>query len=309
MKGKGKHNIVKVGDSFKNTDLQDVTVIKYNNANSIIAVFKHDGIELNVSANSLRRGNFKHPKKFSSLVGQRFKNNTEDWCSIVEYRSAREVFVKFDEYPNNMKKLEMAALRKGVFKNNYKPTIFGKGYLGDGGYKGSKKDGLKDTYNTWINMLARCYDPYTQEKQPAYLDCNVCDEWLCFQNFAEWYVNHESYGLGYSLDKDLLGGSKKLYSPDTCTMLPPELNAMLSGSIASKKGLPVGANKVDNGYTARLNKGKDGREYLGYYKTPEEASAVYIEAKERYVKNKSIEWANRIEWKAFKALMEWEVCP
>lgn len=73
--------------------------------------------------------------------------------------------------------------------------------------------------------------------------------------------------------------------------------------------LTLGVNKIDNGYVARLNKGKEGREYLGYYKTPEEAHKVYIEAKERYVKNKGLEWANRIEWKAFKALMEWKVYP
>ena len=158
-------------------------------------------------------------------------------------------------------------------------------------------------------MLARNYDPYTQSKQPAYIGCSVCEEWLCFQNFAEFYINHPSYGLGYNLDKDLLVKGNKVYSPETCTMLPPDLNVVISGNTPSKNGMPLGVNKIDNGYVARLSKGKDGREYLGYYKTAEEAHEVYVEAKERYVKNLALEWANRIEWKAFKALMEWKVYP
>lgn len=48
-------------------------------------------------------------------------------------------------------------------------------------------------------MLQRCYN----NKQLSYFDCEVCDEWLCFQNFAKWYEENyyeiegedEYYGL------------------------------------------------------------------------------------------------------------------
>ena len=306
-KGKGKHNILKVGDTFKNTDGQEVTIIEYNSATNVIVRYSEDNAVMKTSSMDLRKGNFRHPEKFTSLVGKRFENKQGDWCTIKEYISATKIVIEFDGYPDNLKQVAVAALKNGSFKNNYKPTIYGKGYIGDGKYQGSKKDGTDFVYGIWNNMLARNYDPYVQSKQPAYIGCSVCDEWLCFQNFADWYMNHQSYGLGYNLDKDLLGRDNRVYSPETCTMLPPELNVMISGSTASKNGMPLGVGKIDKGYTARLNKGKEGREYLGYYKTAEEAHRVYVEAKERYVKNKALEWANRIEWKAFVALMNWTV--
>lgn len=308
-RGKGKHNILRVGDTFKNTDGQNATIIEYNGAKNVIIRYTEDGAVMRMSSSDLRRGNFRHPDKFTSIVGKRFKNKQGDWCTVKEYISATEVVIEFDGFPDNLKVVEASALKKASFKNNYKPTIYGKGFLGDGKYQGSKKDGTDFVYGVWNNMLARCYDLYTQSKQPAYIGCSVCDEWLCFQNFADFYINHESYGLGYNLDKDFLGGDNKVYSPETCTMLPPELNVMISGTTASKNGMPLGVNKIDNGYVARLSKGKEGREYLGYYKTPEEAHRVYVEAKERYVKNKALEYANRIEWKAFVALMNWTVYP
>lgn len=308
-KGKGKHNILKVGDTFKNTDGQEVTIIEYNGATNVIVRYSEDDAVMRTSSMDLRKGNFRHPEKFTSIVGKRFKNKVGDWCTVIEYISAIKVVIQFDGYPNNLKSISVAATKNGSFKNNYKPTIYGVGYIGDGKYQGSKKDGTDFVYGIWNNMLARNYDPYTQSKQPAYIGCSVCKEWLCFQNFAEWYMNHPSYGLGYNLDKDLLGTINKVYSPETCTLLPPDLNVMISGSTISKNGMPLGVNKIDNGYVARLSKGKDGREYLGYYKTAEEAHNVYVKAKERYVKNKALEWANRIEWKAFKALMEWKVYP
>lgn len=36
-------------------------------------------------------------------------------------------------------------------------------------------------------MLRRCYDPYYINKELTYIDCYVCDEWLCFQNFGKWW--------------------------------------------------------------------------------------------------------------------------
>lgn len=307
-KGKGKHNIVKNGDTFINNSGEKIVVIDYRGATDVIVQFE-DGVTRSTTSTDLKRGGCRHPEKYTSIVGKRFKNKQEDWCTVKEYISATEVVIEFDGFPDNLKKVAVAALKKGSFKNNYKPTIYGKGYLGDGKYQGAKKDGTDFVYGVWNNMLARNYDLYTQSKQPAYIGCSVCDEWLCFQNFADFYINHESYGLGYNLDKDLLGGDNKVYSPETCTMLPPEINSMITGSTASKNGMPLGVNKIDNGYVARLNKGKEGREYLGYYKTPEEAHKVYVEAKERYVKNKALECANRIEWKAFVALMNWTVYP
>jgi len=297
-----------LGKKFKNNSGEWVTVVEYKRAIDVVVKFE-DGAIMKTATSYLKTGTFTHPDKFTSLIGKRFKNKQGDWCTIIEYRGATDILVEFDGYLDNHKSVALAALQKGCFKNNYKPVIYGVGYLGDGNYQGTKGNRLDIVYGIWNNMLARNYDAYTQTKQPAYIGGSVCEEWLNFNNFCDWYVNHESYGLGYNLDKDLLVKGNRLYSPETCTMLPIEINSMIAGSPKSKNGLPLGVNKIDNGYVARLNKHSEGREYLGYYKTPEEAHEVYVTAKERYVHNTAIKWANRLEWKAFKALMNWEVYP
>ena len=137
----------------------------------------------------------------------------------------------------------------------------------------------------------------------------VCEEWLNFQVFAEWYFNHSFYDVGYDLDKDLLVRGNKVYSPDTCCMLPNIINSGLALPKNISRYLPIGVTISPKGrYNSRICTKENGR-HIGVYGTPEEASAAYVQAKERYVKNKALEWANRIEWKAFKALMEWKVYP
>lgn len=53
----------------------------------------------------------------------------------------------------------------------------------------------------------------------------VCDEWLIFSNFEKWFDKY--WKVGYQVDKDLLGD--KVYSPETCVMLPKRLNVLLAG--------------------------------------------------------------------------------
>lgn len=55
--------------------------------------------------------------------------------------------------------------------------------------------------------------------------CTVSSEWYNFQNFAEWYA--EEYVKGWELDKDILSG--KVYSRDTCFIVPREVNTALIG--------------------------------------------------------------------------------
>ena len=80
----------------------------------------------------------------------------------------------------------------------------------------------------WLDMLRRCYPVSEREKRvfSAYKDCSVAKEWLTLSNFLYWFDTN--YRKGYVLDKDLLAnGTKKIYSPDTCCFIPPEINGLL----------------------------------------------------------------------------------
>ena len=125
---------------------------------------------------------------------------------IIEYNSATDIIVEFqDDYKASVH-ATYNSFKKGNIKNPYHPEIHNVGYIGQGHYKSRDENSDKTkAYNTWSHMLRRCYDPYFLNKNPAYINCYVCDEWHNFQNFAKWYEEnyYEIKNEGVQLDKDI----------------------------------------------------------------------------------------------------------
>ena len=187
-----------------------------------------------------------------------------------------------------------------------KKLIYGVAYNSKGIHKTRTGKKMSLAYRTWFNMIRRCYSPESKNKDPTYVGCSVSYEWHDFQKFASYFYSHPYSELGYQLDKDLLFPNNKIYSPDTCCFVPQELNSLLTDHRSARGAYPQGVylHSLSGGFKAQINNnGK--REGLGYYNSPEEAHQVYKIAKERHVKNKALEWANRIEWNVFVALMNW----
>ena len=69
-------------------------------------------------------------------------------------------------------------------------------------------------YQTWIDMLKRCYSDKLQERQPTYKGCSVSEEWLTFSAFKVWMEKQDFERK--QLDKDLLFEGNKVYSAETC---------------------------------------------------------------------------------------------
>lgn len=135
---------------------------------------------------------------------------------VIENKGWDNVHIAFDGFPHGKTLVvEARNLRKGQVKNPLKPSKYGVGYLGLGKYKAWGTI----AYIKWSSMLGRCYSKAVQKKQPTYVGCSVCPEWLDFQNFAEWFYsqpNHED--SSYALDKDICGNGL-LYSPSTCVLV------------------------------------------------------------------------------------------
>lgn len=204
---------------------------------------------------------------------------------------------------NNTRNIERGQSRKPHL-------MYGVAYNSRGKHKTKIKGTRKSTvvYQAWFSMIVRCYSKKTQSRQPAYIGCTVDDRWLDFQVFAEWYENHPYSGLGYQLDKDLLTPNNKVYSAENCTLLPQELNKILTDNHAVRGYYPQGVtyDKKWGRYQARISMDSKSKS-LGWFDCPSEAYQAYKKTKERYVKNKALEWANRIEWGAFVALMNWSL--
>lgn len=141
---------------------------------------------------------------------------------------------------------------------------------------------VSHAYRTWKNMLTRAISKDYKLSSPTYKDVTVCDEWLYFSKFKEWYDKH--YVSGYQLDKDIKVKGNKIYSPSTCLFVPMCINYLLLDKPASRGEYPVGVH-LHNGtkkggkrFQARLS--IDAKMYhIGLFYTPEQASRAYIERK------------------------------
>ena len=167
-------------------------------------------------------------------------------------------------------------IRKGKIKYPFHPSLFGKGYIGVGKYSWKMH---RDLYNAWWRMVQRCYDSKCHERSPTYKDAIVCNEWLNFQNFAEWY--ERNFAEGFELDKDLLVPGNKTYGPEVCLLIPRKLNSFLANSCSTNTSGYTGVSwhKASNKWAAAIHaNGKN--KALGYFTDKEEASNAYKEARQ-----------------------------
>jgi hypothetical protein len=135
----------------------------------------------------------------------------------------------------------------------------------------TKTKGTKP-YLVWKSMLARCYSDYTQSTNPAYIGCSVCDDWLTFSHFKEWF--DANYKEGTQLDKDILVKGNKVYSPETCCFVPQKVNKIFKGHRA-EKSVSVGVTKQYYRYRATFR--ADGQTFTGWFDNLHDAEQFYSE--------------------------------
>ena len=240
-------------------------------------------------------------------VGRVFETNRCGSLTVVDYIDSSRVVVMFNDKHQHKTTVQANKLKSGSVKNPYHPRVYGVGFVGVGRFK-TRVDG-KNTleYTVWTAMMSRCYNPVYHKKHPTYLECSVHPDWHNFQVFAEWYINHESYGLGYHLDKDLLVRGNKIYSENTCCLLPSQLNMSIQESQSRQEDLPTGVTKPERGgYRATLH--IDGKNVnLGYFETVEEARLMYKSRKEGNVRRLADLWKDRITKDTYDSLKRWEL--
>ena len=162
-------------------------------------------------------------------------------------------------------------------------------------------------YIVWRNIVNRCYGK-SSIKNKSYENCTMDDGFLDYQNFAEWYLNHDYYGLGYFVDKDIIIPGNKVYSDKSCCLVPIEINNLLIDRRGDRGSLPIGVtlHNQTGQYRARLST-RNGRVHLGLFNRPQEAHQAYVMAKEAYVKEVANKWRGRIDERVYEALMRWTV--
>ena len=192
-----------------------------------------------------------------------------------------------------------------------KPKFYGKGHIGEGKYLPSIN---KRERSLWADLLKRSFCEKYHKGKPTYKDVEVCDEWLCFQNFAKWCEGQSFFNAkddsskSYQLDKDILAKGNKVYSPEACCFIPSQINSLFSYVKSTKGEYPAGVSYVKGRGNFHAYYSKNGKRVnLGYFKTPEQAFLAYKAAKESHIKFMANLWKDRIDDKVYQALMNYEV--
>lgn len=233
--------------------------------------------------------NFRTDKIKKEIIGKRYKTAFDEWYEVIDYKNAFDVTVKFDD-GNIRTNVSKSDVTKGSVKNWYRKYNYGR-------YMGIPIEHTPRMVRAWSAMFDRCYNEKELSKNPNYVGCEICEEWFCFNNFAEWY-NANKWGddnILLEVDKDIKLKRNKIYSPTTCLLTPHRINTLFVHSVDSsyRNGL-VGTYLNQNGnYTAQCNTGSKSNRNLGSYKTEVEAFNTYKQAKEKYIKKIADEYKSK----------------
>ena len=242
-------------------------------------------------------------------TGEKGVNSFGSKMIITKYNNALDIDVYLPQYDYTINHVTYNNFKRGNIKCPYEPRYYGIGYLGEVKYKMSENGKKTKCYNTWHNMLERCYNPKYQEKYPTYKDCEVCESWHNFQAFAEWYNDnyYQIHGEVMCLDKDILIKGNKIYSPETCVFVPEKINLLFIKSDNSRGNNPIGAHQLPSGnYEVRCNNGEES-DYLGRFDNIYEAFYAYKVHKEKIIKQVADEYKEYIPQKLYHALYNYQV--
>lgn len=168
-------------------------------------------------------------------LGEEKLNNKGYPMKIVEYNSRNDIVVEFqDEYKSNVH-TTYYHFQNGNVKNPYNSNnagVYGVGIKG-GKYHTVNNGEITKEYRAWKSILRRCFDVKTKNERPTYKDVTCCEEWLLYENFYKWLHSQENFdkwlnGYKWAVDKDILIKGNKIYSPNSCCLVPMYINTLFA---------------------------------------------------------------------------------
>ena len=253
-------------------------------------------------------------KQTDERLGKIAYNNENCLMKIVQYTSATDIVVEFQDDHKAKVHTRWDHFKDGSVKNPYYKSVYGVGCIGD------KVDRFqtKREYQVWHDILRRCYDTKYHQSRPTYTQCEVCNEWLIYENFYNWLTSQENYNqwienTSFHVDKDILFKHNKIYAPETCCLVPENVNTLFIKSDKNRGIYPIGVSEYykDSGlYQARCNNQLSGQTVtIGIFDSPAQAFNEYKSYKEHLIKSiAQIEYEKHsITKKCYEAMMNYEV--
>lgn len=267
-------------------------IVQYNNSKDMIVQFvEEDNVFVNTQWKHFETGSISNPVFNKRREGEVFTNNQGSIAKIIKYNSSKNVIVEFQDAYKYQTKATYQQLQYGNFKNPFAPSILGIGIVGIK-YPISINGKQIKEFILWRNILRRCYFPQCNSKERKYIESSVCEEWLYYPNFYEWLHSQENFdkwynGENWHIDKDILIKGNKLYSPDTCCLVPSNVNELFTKTDAFRGNTPIGVHwhSRDNVYEVNCNDPFLNKcVYLGRYDDIEQGFQAYKSYKENIIK-------------------------
>lgn len=244
----------------------------------------------------------KRKHNFIDRTGEVHTNKEGQKVTIINYRFSRDLDIQFEDGTILYSRF-YSEVKNGSIRNKNMPTCYGKGIVGYGKYKPSSH---KKFFDLWYRMLERCYSEEYHKKQPTYKGVEVCEEWLFFQNFAEWVENNYNTETmkGWQLDKDSICIDCRKYSPEVCSFIPRIINNAIIDMSNLKGDLPTGVTKIKDKYVAKIGKNQDK---IGSYDNPLEAGLAYKKERELRFKDLLFKYKEKLDPRLYDCLFNREL--
>lgn len=247
---------------------------------------------------------------FKPPLGEENINKYGTLMKVIEYNSKNDILVEFQDNHKYVVHTNIQRFRQGRVGNPFDKTVYGKGYLGVGEYQGSIEGVQTPQYKEWRGMLTRCYSNEYHKSYPTYINTQVCEEWLDFQNFAKWYEDnyYEVDNQAMHLDKDIITKGNKLYCPDKCVFVPHELNLLFTKNDSKRGQYLIGVYYDKSRHKFKSACRRYGKKVgLGSFDNEEEAFYAYKEFKEETIRLMAEEYKDKIPMKLYNGLMSYKV--
>lgn len=242
--------------------------------------------------------------KVNERLGLTKNNNFGTEMKIIEVLQNDKIIVQFQDKFKHSKETHWNNFKRGTVLNPYDKTLYGVGYLGEGKYTCHDNGVLTNHYIIWANILCRCYYEKNRHLNSSYEGCGMVDNWHNLQWFSEWYYDNV-YDAGdggrLHVDKDILFKDNKLYSPETCIMVPQRINMLfMKKSRITDADLPAGIRRTMSGFSAEYN-----TKYLGVYEKLDKAIEQYEIEKRIHIKELADEYKKVMPSEVYNALINW----
>lgn len=242
-------------------------------------------------------------------------NKKNQLMKIVDYFCADHIIVEFENgYRTNT---SFHNFLLGSVKNITLPTVYGwgitNGYPTKINYKYTKE------YLMWRQMICRSFDNKYKSLHPTYEKVICSEEWKYLEDFVNWCHNQSNWdflianNITINLDKDILIKNNKLYAPDTCCLVPQNVNKLFTKSDKIRGELPIGVcySKHNKKYYSQCKSPfSDKKKYIvKYFDNVEDAFIQYKNDKELIIRQiAQIEYQKgSITKQCYEAMMDYQV--